>query len=84
MCENNRYGYKPCTNCNGTGTVSRVPYYATVMPDPIHVSCPECYGKGKVFIVPRNTRIITENIIDFKSAAFRDFAKLIIENTKSF
>lgn len=41
-----------CTRCSGKGTVEKVPYYATIMPEKKASPCPRCYGYKRIMVIP--------------------------------
>lgn len=56
------YGYyKTCDTCQGTGKVLRYPYYATIMPPMVEMTCEDCGGHGRFFVAPNNVKIIRES-----------------------
>jgi DnaJ-class molecular chaperone len=56
------YGcYKTCDTCQGTGKVKRYPYYATVMPEMVEMTCEDCGGHGRFFVVPDRIRLIRKS-----------------------
>lgn len=52
--------YKICLTCDGTGKVLRYPYYSTIMPEKKLIPCEDCGGRGEIFVVPNDVKLIRE------------------------
>ncbi len=55
--------YKICLTCDGTGKILRYPYYSTIMPEMKLIPCEDCGGRGEIFVVPDDIKLIRESNI---------------------